>query len=234
MQKQPLFSAQMISGAGAWTFTMHEGLRVIVPGFYFATLLLLFYVSYLWRLFPVALPSGMAGILFLFVTAVAGLTMYAKESPKRRKAFVENQPSKYLLTKSRTAKSGTPLTDDDARRLYFYLLNNHMPPAFHEKVFFFGTVYHTMILIRRTSFWFSVVALVAVALNLAQGIPLADQQALALFTISVLMIYILNVRHNKADRKMQENYQDQIFWLQMNNELVDGHIRVFRSAPQRP
>ncbi len=234
MQKQPLFNAQIVSGAGAWTFTMHEGLRVIIPGFYFATLLLLFYASYLWRLFPVAIPSGMAGILFLFISIVAGLTMYAKESPKKRKAFVENQPSKYLLEKSRTLKSGSPLTDDDARKLYFYLLNNHMPPTFHEKVFFFGTVYHIMILIRRTSFWFSVVSLIAVALNLAQGIPLADQQPLTVLTISVLIVYLLNVRHNKADRKMQENYQDQIFWLHMNNELVDRLIRVYRSAPQRP
>jgi hypothetical protein len=45
------------------------------------------------------------------------------------------------------------------------------------------------------------------------------------FTFFVWLIYALNVRYNKADRKMQENYQDQIYWLQMNNELVEGILR---------
>ena len=35
---------------------------------------------------------------------------------------------------------------------------------------------------------------------------------------------MLNVRYNKADRKMQENFQDQIFWLEMNQSAVDELI----------
>lgn len=117
------------------------------------------------------------------------------------------------------------LSEDEARRLYFYILNNHIPGVFHEKIFFFGTVYNIMIQIRRTSFWFAVVSLVVAAFELAEGRSLRELQALILFTIVVWLIYLLNVRYNKADRKMQENYQDQIYWLQMNNDVVEKVLR---------
>jgi hypothetical protein len=47
-----------------------------------------------------------------------------------------------------------------------------------------------------------------------------DQQGLVSFCLLVCLIYLLNVKYNKADRKMQENYQDQIFWQQMNGEII--------------
>lgn len=230
MQKQPPFSEVSTPSATNLAFTLHEWLRILLPGFYFSALLFFFWLSYLSRFIPFDSPPAVWVILFVFVTLVAGLTMYAKESPKRRKAFVENQPSKYLLELSRTSRSAGPLTDDDARRLYFYILNTYMPVTFHEKVFFFGTVYHIMVLLRRTSFWFALLSLVALLLNLAEGIPLSGQQGLALYAIAVVFIYVLNVRHNKADRKMQENYQDQIFWLQMNHGLVADLLRSYRPA----
>jgi hypothetical protein len=188
------------------------------------------YSSFLWKFFPApgAPPSGW--LLFAFVAIIAGLTMYAKESAKRRRAFVQNQPSQFLLERSRMMKGGAALSDDDARRLYFYILNNHMPAAFHEKIFFFGTIYHIMILIRRTSFWFAIASVLAVGFEIAQGVSLSEHQGLAVFTLAVLLIYFLNVRYNKADRKMQENYQDQIFWLQMNHELVEDLLRNYRPS----
>ena len=160
-------------------------------------------------------------LLFLFLGVVAGFSLYAKETTKRRKAFLENQPSRYISDRARTMKN-MPLVDEDAaRKLYFYILNNHMPTSFHEKIFFFGTVYHIMIGIRRTSFWFAILATACLAVEISRSIALVELQGLLFFTIAIWLIYVLNVRYNKADRKMQENYQDQIFWLQMNGDLVE-------------
>jgi hypothetical protein len=77
-----------------------------------------------------------------------------------------------------------------------------------------------MIQIRRTSFWFAVLSIICLVVQISLGIPLVDQQGLVSFCLLVSMIYLLNVKYNKADRKMQENYQDQIFWLQMNGGIV--------------
>ncbi|HEY6953455.1 MAG TPA: hypothetical protein VI758_13700 [Bacteroidota bacterium] len=212
------------------TFGLYEGLRIVVPGFYFATVLLFFW----WCFFPPAEMNTGHGtaflLLFLFVTVVSGLTMYAKETAKRRKAFVENQPSNFLKERSKLLKNTELLDDQSARRLYFYLLNNHVPPAFHDKIFFFGTIYHIMILLRRTTFWFALAALAALLIRLATGHPLADQAPGVVFVGTVWLIYLFNVRYNKADRKMQENYQDQIFWLEMNHELVETTIRQYSKS----
>jgi hypothetical protein len=87
-----------------------------------------------------------------------------------------------------------------------------------------------MIQIRRTSFWFAALSLVVLGLEISSGLILSDVQSLTAFTVAVWLIYGLNVRYNKADRKMQENYQDQIYWLEMNNDLVEGILRKRYSA----
>ena len=84
-----------------------------------------------------------------------------------------------------------------------------------------------MILLRRTTFWFALAAIAGILVRVAAGHPLADQASSVVFAASVLLIYLLNVRYNKADRKMQENYQDQIFWLEMNREIVEDTIRQY-------
>lgn len=212
------------------TFGLYEGLRIFVPGFYFATVLLFF----CWCFFvPAGAPTGGGFaflLLFLFVSVVSGLTMYAKETAKRRKAFVENQPSNFLKERSKLLKNTELLDDHSARRLYFYILNNYVPPGFHDKIFFFGTIYHIMILLRRTTFWFALAALAGLLIRLATGHPLVEQASSVIFTVTVWIIYLLNVRYNKADRKMQENYQDQIFWLEMNHELVENTIRQYSKS----
>jgi hypothetical protein len=50
----------------------------------------------------------------------------------------------------------------------------------------------------------------------------------------VWLVYAMNVRYNKADRKMQENYQDQIFWLSMNTKLVDDLIAQRKHLDRAP
>ncbi|MBI5464614.1 MAG: hypothetical protein HY966_06670 [Ignavibacteriales bacterium] len=210
------------------SFGLYETCRILLPGFYFATLVAFFSAAFRFNDTPPPIPFP-AFIVFLFITIVSGLTMYAKETSKRRRAFVENQPSTYLQNKARLLSQSEALGNDEARRLYFYILNNHVPPAFHDKIFFFGTVYHIMILIRRTSFWFGMFGLAGIFVRLASAIPLPDQRALIALTIIVWAIYFLNVRYNKADRKMQENYQDQIFWLEMNDDIVRDILKKRRT-----
>ena len=208
------------------SFGSYESIRIFAPGFYFAALLM----SYLWAgsriLFP---PFELEGIplffIFLAVAMVSGLTLYAKESTKRRKAFLENQPSLWIKNRARAMTDLAPLEDAEARRLYFYILNNHMPSVFHEKIFFFGTIYHIMIQVRRTSFWFALLSAATFAFAISTGWSLPDLRAMTVFTIVVWLIYSVNVRYNKADRKMQENYQDQIYWLEMNSDLVESILR---------
>jgi hypothetical protein len=202
------------------SFGLYEATRILVPGFYFASLSAMFFYSFVSRYIPFPIEHGYWTVLFLFLVLVSGLTMYAKETTKRRRAFVENQPSAFLQDILRRYSTTNILNEAEARQLYFYILNHFISPAFHDKVFFFGTVYHIMIQIRRTSFWFSILSLICLAVQIALGIALADQQGLISFCLLVCLIYLLNVKYNKADRKMQENYQDQIFWLQMNGDII--------------
>jgi hypothetical protein len=204
------------------SFGLYEATRILVPGFYFASLSAMFFNSFVSRYILFPMDHGYWTVLFLFLVLVSGLTMYAKETTKRRRAFVENQPSAFLQDIVRHYSAASILDEAEARQLYFYILNHFIPPAFHEKVFFFGTVYHIMIQIRRTSFWFAILSIICLAVQIALGITLVDQQGLVSFCLLVCLIYLLNVKYNKADRKMQENYQDQIFWLQMNGEIIKG------------
>ena len=209
------------------TFGWYEGTRILVPGFYFTTLLTFFFWCFVAPYIGSFEGTSAFILLFLFVCIVSGLTMYAKETAKRRKAFLENQPSDFLKQRSKLLKNTQLLDDASSRRLYFYILNNHMPMTFHDKIFFFGTIYHIMILLRRTTFWFATAALAVLLIQLGTGHPLAEQAAAVVFTLAVWLIYLLNVRYNKADRKMQENYQDQIFWLEMNQDVVESTIRQY-------
>lgn len=209
------------------SFGFYEATRILVPGFYFASLCTFFFFAFLSRYFPLNVNQGYYVIFFLFLIIVSGLTMYAKETTKRRRAFVENKPSAFLQNIARRHSAMQMLNDMEARQLYFYILNHFISSAFHEKVFFFGTVYHIMIQIRRTSFWFAILSLICLAIETATGTVLMEQQGLIYFCILIWMIYLLNVKYNKADRKMQENYQDQIFWLQMNEDLIKDLFKKY-------
>ncbi|HTR81547.1 MAG TPA: hypothetical protein VMM58_07935 [Bacteroidota bacterium] len=202
-------------------FGPYEILRILIPGFYFIFLSYLYAAVFELSIFP--FDTWEIGVPTLIIgTLLAGLTLYAKESPKRRKAFQTNLPSQFILERSRRVKDAPAMDDNEARKLYFYILNNYMPAPVHEKIFFFGTIYHVMISLRRTSFGFGIAGLVFL------GIEFTMKSHLMLPTLLpvalVWLVYALNVRYNKADRKMQENYQDQIFWLSMNAKLVDDLI----------
>jgi hypothetical protein len=207
------------------SFGSYEAIRILVPGFYFVSLSSMFYITFINRYISLPLENGYAALLFVFFVIVSGLTMYAKETTKRRRAFVENQPSTFLQEIARRSSTTSPLHESEARQLYFFILNNHIPQTFHEKVFFFGTIYHVMIHIRRSSLWFAILSILCLSVEIILGSGIANLQGLISFCILVCMIYVLNVTYNKADRKMQENYQDQIFWLQMNEELIKNLLQ---------
>jgi hypothetical protein len=208
------------------SLTKFELTRILVPGFYFTVLLTMFGNVFLDPLLPGHLTPGSVLLMFLLSTLVSGLTLYAKESPKRRKAFVENQPSTHLLQLSRSIPKVEPLTEEESRHLYFYILNNVMPAAIQEKIFLFGTIYYVMIQIRRTSFWFGVLALGFLIVLLSMQTQSAPELHTPLvFAAIVWIVYALNVRYNKADRKMQENYRDQIFWLTVHRDQVVEFVK---------
>ena len=208
------------------SFGAYEAFRIIVPGYYFATLLL----CLVWAISDalgrsVSLEGMRLFLVFVGVGLIAGLTLYAKESTKRRRAFQENQPSLYLKTKARAMADIPVMEESDAQQLYFFILNNHIPAIFHEKIFCFGTIYHIMIQIRRTSLWFAVLATLIAGAMVTQSVAVQALDELLVFAVVAWLLYLLNVRYNKADRKMQENYRDQICWLEMNNDLVETVIR---------
>jgi len=208
------------------SFGAYEAFRIIVPGYYFAALLLCLVWAVSDALGQCVSIDGMRLFLvFVGVGLIAGLTLYAKESTKRRKAFQENQPSLYLKTKARAMAEIPVMEESDARQLYFFILNNHIPSVFHEKIFFFGTIYHIMIQARRTSLWFAVLATLIAGAMVLQGVAFQALGGLLVFAAIAWLLYLLNARYNKADRKMQENYRDQIYWLEMNNDLVESVIR---------
>lgn len=204
-------------------FALFELMRIVIPGSYSIFLAFVLFTAFGVPLHP--FDSWQFGIpFFLLASVVAGLSYYAKGTPKKRKAFQQNQPSLYILERSRQISAARPLSEDEAKRLYFYILNQLMPPTVHEKIFFFGMVYQVMINIRRTSFWFALTGTAALILQIALTgrTDLPSVTAVAI----IALVYVLNVRHNKADRKMQENYQDQIFWLEMHRHTVDALIML--------
>lgn len=215
---------------GRHSYGRYEAVRVFVPALYLALLLLLFYWAYLDKAFATGLTTGQAIGLYVFTALVAAMSLYGKEVPKRRKAFVTNQPSFYLSTRARTMKNMPLLSDDEARRAYFYILNTYVPDAFHDKIFFFGSVYTVLITMRRITLWFVGLGLLAVLAEFFSGGVLALEQGLLLLTTSLWLVYALAVYYNKAERKLQENYQDQIFWLQMNDQVVQEVLEKTKSA----
>ncbi len=211
----------------ATLFPVLETARIFVPGMYFLFAAVLLITGFEIPVGPFS-PWYISLTVILAGSAIVGLSLYAKETPKQRKAFRNNQPSRYLLERSRVLFPAAPLTEEEARRLYFYLLNHHVPPIVQEKIFFFGTIYHIIVYIRRLSFWFGMLGSAGLILLLALH---GRMPAAAVAAVSVLwLIYGLNVRFNKADRKMQENYEDQIFWLEMNRTTVDALITQRRQS----
>jgi hypothetical protein len=216
--------------SGRHSYGRYEAIRVLVPAFYLALLVLLFYWAYFSRAFSAELSPGQILAMVTFVVLAAAMSIYGKEVPKRRKAFATNQPSFHISTRARTMKDVPLLDDDEARRVYFYILNTYVPDSFQEKIFFFGTVYTVLITMRRITLWFAGLGTVAAIGEFTVGSVLAHEQGLMLLTTALWIVYAMTVYYKKAERKMQENYQDQIFWLQMNDPVVKEVLDRLKST----
>jgi hypothetical protein len=201
------------------SFGVYEGLRILIPGFYCLTLAW-FYGIVVFNI-DIFLPGSNASPLLILISgSVAGLLLYATEGSKRRRAFRENQPSQHILELSRTLNVTPPIDEQEAQRLYFFILNSYMPASFHQRIFFFGMVFHILTTIRRVTLFFTLAACAALGFFAVMQQPGKITQSLIVMILSLGFIYLVNARFNKADKKMQENYQDQIQWLTMNQRLV--------------
>ncbi|MBW7887930.1 MAG: hypothetical protein H3C35_06170 [Bacteroidetes bacterium] len=205
----------------ATKFSTFELLRIIIPGMYCTTIIVMFFYILNAELFN-TISQNIFWLMFFAFSLVIGLTIYAKETPKKRKAFQTNLPSYFIAERSRSI-SNTPLTDEEAKKIYFYILNQHMPVTVQDKIFFFGMLYSIMVNIRRLSFWFGIIGIAAMVIQ--YGFVGYISPSLLWFIFILWIIYFLNVRYNKADRKMQENYQDQIFWLETNLPIIDTLLK---------
>ncbi len=211
------------------SFGVYEGLRILLPGFYCVTLIWLYGIM-TFNIDFFFSGSSASTLLILISGSIAGLLLYATEGSKRRKAFRENQPSLHILELSRTLNVSPPIDEQEAQRLYFFILNSYMPASFHQRIFFFGMVFHILTTIRRVSLFFVIAGCVTI------GTFAATQQidritpSLIMMILFLAFIYSINARYNKADIKMQENYRDQIQWLSMNQKLI-LYIIQHREAP---
>lgn len=208
------------------SFILSECIRILVPGFLFSSLLFFYLKFFFIGTQPITLSVLGQILVFFFLVVSFGLILYIQESPKKRKAFRENQPSTYLRTLSHTSYSSV-LTEEESTLLYFYILNTIIPERFHEKIIFFGSIYFIIIQLRRMLLWFGIISTVTTIVQyLTYGF--FSQTFLAVFfTILMWWFYLITVRYNKAERKIQEIYNDQIFWLQMNHDVVEEVLKQF-------
>lgn len=208
------------------SFIFSECIRILVPGFFFASLLFFYLKFFFIGNQPITLSTLSQLLLFIFFVIAAGLILYIQESPKKRRAFRENQPSMYLKSLSHTS-SITALTDEEATLVYFYILNTIIPERFHEKILFFGTTYFIIIQLRRLSLWFGIIATTTTIVQILTYGFFSQSLPAILFTIIMWLFYLIIVRYNKAERKIQEIYRDQIFWLTMNRSTVTEILKQF-------
>lgn len=219
----------MTNNHSSSSFGIYEGLRILLPGFYCVTIVWLYGVI-AFNIDFFFTGSGASTLLILISGSVAGLLLYAAEGSKQRRAFRENQPSGHILELSRALNISPPLDEQESQRLYFFILNSYMPASFHQRIFFFGMVFHILTTLRRLSLFFAAAGCITiVSFLLARQIDRITL-SLAVLILLLLFIYLVNARYNKADKKMQENYQDQIQWLEMNQKLV-LFILQHREAP---
>ena len=214
-------------------FATFELIRILLPGFYFMSLVFIFVYCFEIRFLFIE-NSFIALLLFAVGSITSGLSFYSKENPRKRKAFQSNQPSIFILERSRKIASQSPLSEEEARRLYFYIMNHEMNTTVHDKIFFFGMIYQNMINIRRTSFWFGLIGLAGVIIHTVMNGNLTPLSIIPVTFAS--FVYLMNVRYDKADKKMQENYADQLFWLEMHIDTLDSIIlkRTQQQADSRP
>lgn len=224
------------------SFGINETLRVIVPGYYLlAALSVYFHVicsKPLAESFPDSFVAIVAGLIL-------GLILYSFNRPNRRDAYNRGLPSAELIERSKTLRGATALDKDQAKQLYFYILNNFMPQTFHEVVMVKGALYYCITYVREISASLAFLGLLTAAVAYIHhcvrgawawswcGFDFFGTGwrvcGILLYTIIQIVIcfclgYHSSKKENRADAMLRGIYDDQIKWIRMNALLVDDLI----------
>jgi len=182
-------------------FETYELFRIILPGFFFISLLC--FSAYLFIPTRSAFLEFSKHQAFLLVVVGGGIflgfVLYAYDHPKKIKAYQESEsemPSNHLK-KILCDSCSTPccnkiLDRGSAIDTYFYLLNTLFDPASRERVLYIGSVYHVLSDIRMLSFVFgsTIVSLSIFGLVLLPGLPIFDVIFGLAFGIALLFLWI--------------------------------------------
>jgi hypothetical protein len=226
------------------SFGINETLRIIVPGYYLLAALSL----YLHVISPKLLVEGFPGSFVAIVAGlILGLILYSFNHPNRRDAYKRGLPSAELIKRSKAlATTDVPaLNEDQARQLYFYILNNFMPQTFHEVVMVKGALYYCITYLREISASLALLGLLTAAVayihHCFQGVWAWSWcgfdyfvngwricgmlfYTIAQFVIYICLSYHSPAKENRADAMLHGIYDDQIKWMEMNSFLVDDLI----------
>ena len=206
------------------SFSKFEIIKILIPGFYFIFLAILFTEIFNFYLFPFSEQQFILPLILLWGTVV-GLTIYSLGGSKKRKAFQINQPSIYISNRCKKISPNSLITESEAEQVYYYILNNFVPSIMHEKIFTFGMLFYVLNSIRRITLWFAISSTLFFAFT---NESIFDFFSYKGFFIALLWtVYSLNSQFNKADEKMQDNYSAQILWMQLNSATVDAVIKSY-------
>jgi len=200
------------------TFGVFETFRILIPG-YIAALCASWYI----RLFIPSVTaylesSKLSAVTFAGFGLVAGLILYLHYIPHDTKSYRESQPSQYLL--ERAQQLGVGMTAEEAKEIYFYLLNNYFPESFRERIFYYGNVYRVAQKTWLISIAFAVLAAsTQICYCLLRSPNLHWKQQLVFLGILLLSFFLLFWR---AEKHAIQILKGQIKWLQMRDKLVSS------------
>jgi hypothetical protein len=224
------------------SFGINETLRIIVPGYYLLAALSL----YLHVICPKLLAESFPGSFVAIVAGlILGLILYSFNHPNRRDAYKRGLPSAELMKRSKTLKGATALDKNQAKQLYFYILNNFMPQTFHEVVMVKGALYYCITYVREISASLALLGLLTAAVayihHCFHGVWAWSWCGFDFFVngwrICGMLLYIVVQfvtyvclwyhspnEENRADAMLHGIYDDQIKWMEMNSPLVNDLI----------
>lgn len=204
------------------TFGVFETFRILIPGFLFSV-----YTSwYIYLFFPSRArsylqESGLSGMTFVAIGLVAGLVLYLRYWPRDSHETIEQLPSTHLRKKAEIV--GIKISPRDAKEIYFYILNNHYPDAFRERVFYYGNIYRVAQKIWLVSIAFACLGIISQALIAAFRLGVLEWYARSTFVVVLLAVFSL--LRWRPEHHYQEILSGQRKWLYMQDKLVESIIR---------
>jgi hypothetical protein len=202
-------------------FGLYETLRILIPGATAAAVL-----AYVLRVAAGSGPAlsqgpfeaaiaGLDGTNFLVAALMAGFLLYLLDIPQKTRLGSQGDPGNDVPMPTTALKEMLQQTPGDrwisgrAFSLYFLLSDKHMPPEFHRRVYFFGSIYR-MYADARYLTAAGIALGVPLGLMVTQGsrIPWASGAHLALALISVFALLLIGgtgeLRHAGASIRKRE------------------------------